>query len=107
VISLDQRPAANDNVGWTPFEEDGVALEYITFPSRVGPVRPRGWPAHRAAPGRWKDCVTLLVQGRGAGGVEAAELFPDGVGQDFPCGVPITVEDAIALVRMMLDYRDR
>ena len=105
MIFLDSGPAANDNTDWIPFEVDGSAFEYITFPSRVGPGRPAGWPAYKPAPMRSKPCLTLLVRGiPGAAG--AVVLFPDGVGSTFPVGARITVEDAIALVRMMLEFRE-
>ena len=74
---------------WTPFECDGLELEYAAIPT-THRDRPAGWPAHKASPGRPVPIVLVVVRRCGD---------ETGPGIAYPAGTVITSEHAIATAR--------
>jgi hypothetical protein len=75
---------------WTTFECDGRSFEYQVVRSRQK-IRPAGWPAHKASPGRWEPVLMVIVRRPGD------EIGPAMV---FPEGTAITTSHAVEVVRL-------
>ena len=77
------------DAGWTPFECDGLALEYAAIPARHK-NRPARWPAHKPSPGPSVSIVMVMVRRPGN---------ETGPGIAYPGGTVITIEHAIETAR--------
>lgn len=81
---------AEGPITWTAFECDGRALEYAVIRSKQK-TRPKGWPAHKPAPGPWVPDVMVVVRNIGE---------QNGPAMVFPAETEITTEHAVEAARL-------